>query len=265
MIIVFIVFILLSGLILFNKKEQKEDILPFVIVSVISIIGMILYELTSTNLDMFIIFELISISLILFFTKKIEFSLQLKFLSYLAIALLTALGSTYIVVAFTLYIVLNVMSLSFMNVNSDKSVKYPIFLFYIYTILTTSKMIDLSSLKIVIVSLVYMYIAALFYKGFKESRKVYFLINLIITFSLYSLSHNAIAEVSMIILFLMYLLLTILEVKISKLTLNNLFSCLITLSLIPLAKSHLILIVVFLFVLAFSNYVKYQRRELVNG
>jgi hypothetical protein len=246
-----------------DKKILKD--LSVIYVTILSFIGMILFEFFKTPFDVFIIFEAITISMYAIVSKKFDINILCKFVSYFPLVFLNYFSNQYESHLILTYAIINILNVSMVIAKGNKSLKVMMISFNIYSLLTLSTVhsfkID-SMYSAIIFSIL---ILKLMFTGFKFSRLSYGIIYVLLGVSLVSLNHLDFFRYSIVMLFLVYLMLSFFKNLVAKVTFNNIVLLMICLSIIPIMKGHLLPSVVGVLALMYKNYIDYRKMELLNG
>lgn len=264
MIYIFITFTILIALLKSFEIRNFKKSIPVLSVSVMSIIGMFLYKYSITLLDLFIVYEAISLFTYALVSEKFNSNIMMKFMSYIPLFFVEILPDEYSGYLLLLYCIINIVNVSMMNSKNDNKLKIPMISFSIYSLLALGlhHKFQIESLMTVFIYLVL--IVNVVINKFKFSKVSYSLIYALLGVSLVTLNHLDFFRYIIILLFLIYLLISFYKNVVSKVTFNNIVILMICLSVIPTMKEYLAFVFVGLIVLTYKNFNEYNSYEALD-
>ena len=247
------------------QHRNVKKMLPFVILSTLSLLGILTYKFCNGLFDVFIVFEIVSLVMFGVVSRDFDKIIVLKFVSYFPLVFLNfspELLKSYFVIS---YCLINIVSISTLKMKDGFLLKAPVISFALYSLLILKERYGFNIESYWTIIIFAVLTLSIMLNKYKYSKISYVLVYVLLGVSLVSLNHIEQFRFAIVILFLLHLLASFYKNFFSRVTFNNASLLMICFSLIPIMKGSLFFVILGILVLSYQNYKDYCREEVMNG
>ncbi|WP_164848248.1 hypothetical protein [Halobacteriovorax sp. HLS] len=265
MVYLFVAFTLFCLVAVTAGSSNRKELIPFYMMFVLQLVGIVLFKLSSTLFDYFLVFELVTISMYCFSARKIDNIFFMKFLSYFLVVIFTQNIDVYPVTVLIAYVIINIILLSTLKTNYTKEVRIPLFSFNLFALVSLREIYSFDyDFRWSLISVGLM-LAVVIFNKFRTNRLFYIILNLTVCINLLTLNHSSEFLIFTVTLLLSYLALSFISSKISRMTYDNVVLLMLTFSLVPLMRANVLIVVLTILAFSILNYFNYSSGKYIDG